>query len=178
MTLKPYESIEEVITDRIEWAISQLASLVARARREGWLAGAEMTENVSIVERRIASRISGTSPGIAPMQVLAERLGLADAQLDLLWLLAAIELSPRVARLAQAFGSSDCPELSVQLVGEIVPISGAALDALERLVLVEVSADHQLPRHRRQLRVNDRVLELARGELRLDHELAFDAREN
>ena len=112
---------------------------------------------------------------VAPFGLLAKRLELTGQEVDALWLLACCELDPAVARLANAVAGS---ELSVMVWMRLVEIAtGAALraeqlDRLVELVLVETTHDPRTPASRRSIRINDRVLELARGEVRLDRELA------
>jgi ATP-dependent 26S proteasome regulatory subunit len=124
---------------------------------------------VDAVEAAIEERsaVSQRDVEIFAMRWLSTRLGLSRAQELALWLLACIELSPAVARLAQAFGS----ELSVQILMELVPQSSTELYELSRSGLLESSNDVRLPMHKRPVRANDRVLQLARGEITLDREL-------
>ncbi len=168
----PYGSALEVIADKTRWTIATLDRLVQRGREEGWLAGTPIAVAVDPddVARACAARMPA-SWRAAPMQWLATRLGLDAEQLDALWLLASIELSPAAARLAQVFGSSDCLDLTLQVLQQLVPITNAQLESLHGLALIEMSTDVRLPHHRRAVRVNDRVLDLARGELALDREL-------
>src|SRR5690606_37162351 len=91
---------------------------------------------------------------------------------DALWLLACVELDPGVARLAQAFGVADCPDLSVQILRRLLPLTADDLDRLAQLGLIEIASQPKLPSHRRYVRAADRVAELANGELRLDPEVA------
>jgi len=174
--MTPYRSTAETLTDRIRWATACLVRLVNEGRGAGWLEGSPIATAVDQAELHAAidARIAITPAdlGVAPMQWLAARLGLSAAELDLLWLLACIELDPGVARLAQAFGTPACPDLSVQIVQRMVAMESRQLDALERLGLIEVTVDPRIPHHRRPVRINDRVIEIARGELHLDHDLA------
>ncbi|HEY5922168.1 MAG TPA: ATP-binding protein [Kofleriaceae bacterium] len=111
------------------------------------------------------------------MQLLASRLELSTAELDTLWLLACIELEPMVACVAQQLLVMNTNTLTVQLLERLVALGGEPFDSkaiarLTQLGLVETSTDSQLPLFRRPIRVSDRVLALARGELGLDDELA------
>ena len=170
-----YGSAIETVNDRLRWSTACIVRLVNEGRVAGWLEGAPIAAaaKAGTLRTEIDLRIAATPPdlSIAPMQWLAVRLGLSDSELDLLWLLTAIELDPGVARLAQVFGSSACPDLSVQIIQRLLAIESKQLDSLEQLGLIEVSMDPRIPQHRRPVRVNDRVVEIARGELRLDHEL-------
>jgi hypothetical protein len=171
---KPYRSVAEVIEDRARWTIAKLAKLVQRGRADGWIEGAPAATagvDAEVVVAVIEARTVKSTHAVVPMQWLAGRLGLASQELDVLWLLASIELSPAAARLAQVFGSAEAPDLTIQILQQLIGITNARLDALYGLGLIEMSCDTRLPHHRRAVRVNDRVIELARGELELDREL-------
>jgi hypothetical protein len=115
---------------------------------------------------------------VTPLEWLGVRLEVSRAELDALWLLACCELDPGVARLAQAFATSDCPDLAVLAWQQLIEIAtgrgleAAQIERLAELALIETTFDVRAPLQRRWVRVNDRVLELARGELRLDREVA------
>src|SRR2546421_13050739 len=53
-----------------------------------------------------------------------------------------------------------------------VPLRGASLDLLQRLVLVETSVDPLVSQTRRAVRASDRVIALACGDVHLDPEIA------
>jgi predicted nucleic acid-binding protein len=171
----PYTSTAEVLSERIRWAIACIARVVNEGRAAGWLEGAPIATAAnehdvhSAIDARIA--VSPRDLRVAPMEWLAARLGLTALEVDLLWLFACVELDPGVARLAQVFGSAACPDLSVQIAQRLVALEGSQLDSLERFGLVEVVSDPRIPHHRRPIRINDRVIEVVRGELRLDPEL-------
>jgi hypothetical protein len=61
--------------------------------------------------------------------------GGGDEHLANVWLLACVEIDPAVARLAPTFGVAECPDLSVQLVRRMLPLSADALDHLRKLAL-------------------------------------------
>jgi hypothetical protein len=172
--IEPYTSPSAVLADRVRWSVATLDRLVQRGRAEGWLQGdaREVAVAPEAVAAEIAARLDGVPWAIAPMHWLAERLGLAGSELDLLWLLATMELAPAVARLARAFGSHDRSELDVQIALELVPVPMRTLDRLQRLSLIELADDPKLPLPHRGIRIHDRVLELVRGEIDLDRELA------
>ncbi len=154
----------ENLRARIEWARSRLATLLDLGRREGWLKG----EPIDLV----------TNPVIAhdePMQRLM-KLGIASRQIDLLWLLACVELDPSLSRAVQAVVSPGMQELNPQLIEALGmvdddPLDAGELDDLVRLGLVEMTHGHHVPVFRRALRASDRVLDLARGTWALDREV-------
>ena len=170
-----YKHVGALIEDRIRWSIALLEDLVQRGRRQGWLEGDPSASDLehSEVKRTIQARCSVTplDPTLQPMQWLAVRLQLEDTQLDALWLLAAIELSPAVAKFADAFGGPSSVGLTVQLLHQLLPLHEGHLDALARWALIELPRDPAIPLSRRQLRINDRVVALLRGELELDLEI-------
>ncbi|CAN5732925.1 hypothetical protein BH11MYX3_BH11MYX3_19040 [soil metagenome] len=174
-TATPYATSTQIISDRVRWANACLFDLVNKGRAAGWLEGAPIAANEPAHEIRaaIGDRIAVTARdvGVAPMEWLGARLGLAAPELELLWLLVCIELEPGVARLAQVFGAPGCPDLSVQIAQQLLVIDAAGLETLAGLGLIELTTDPQLPQHRRAIRIHDRVLEIARGELRLAAEL-------
>jgi predicted ABC-type ATPase len=170
--LTPYSSSSELIADKVRWSIATLDRLVQRGRSEGWLDGSPVAAtDPEDLAREILARLAVTSWAVAPMQWLAARLGLGETELDALWLLTCIELSPAAARLAQVFATTACLDLTVQILMELVPISSKQLESLQAFGLIELSSDVRVPHHRRGVRANDRVIELARGELELDREL-------
>ncbi len=170
-----YATVADVIDDRIQWSIALLDDLVQRGRSEGWLEGDVCTSGLDHREaaRQICERCSQTPPDplLLPMQWLAIRMQLDGVQAEVLWLLAAIELSPAVTRLVDAFGSPSSPGLTVQLLHQLFPLRQGHLDALDRLALIELSSDPSVPHSRRRVRINDRVLSLLQGELDIDREL-------
>ncbi|MBL0212544.1 MAG: ATP-binding protein [Myxococcales bacterium] len=175
-TTTPYGNSAEIKSDRIGWTRAALIELVNEGRAAGWIEGPPIEGKASAASVRaaIALRMAGVQATVrvAPLEWLGERLALGATEVELLWLLACLELDPGVARLAQLFGSSGCPELGLQLVQHLVPVALDGLAALERLALIERTNDARVPQHRRAIRINDRVLELVRGELRVDPELA------
>jgi len=168
-----YESSQEVLADRVRWAVALLARLVQRGRVEGWLDGevaAGELPDPEAIAARSAERLVATpqDPAILTMQWLATRLRLSAPELDALWLLACVELAPAATRLAASLGA----EVSVQTLAQAVAVRGGELDRLSARGLVELATDARLPQHRRWVRASDRVVDLARGELGLDRELA------
>lgn len=167
-----YEIGTEVIADRIRWAMAMLSSHVQRARREGWLEGdtVELMIDPDELGRAICERTDRTrlDPLLQPMRWLAIRLNLDDVQVEALWLLAAIELSPAVTRLAEELGAAS---LTVQTLLQLIPLTQSDLVRLSRLALVEFQPDPSIPRSRRPIRASDRLLTLLQGELELDLEL-------
>lgn len=172
---KPYTTIHELIADRVHWAVASLHGLVQDGRKEGWLAGEPTSERVDLdaVSKQITTRLeaSHATPQLLPLRLLDARLELNTAQRDLLWLLAAIEISPAAACIASAFASDSTPELNVQIVQQLVPLTTRELEELQQLGLVELVVDPDRSLQRRTVRIHDRVLELLRGELSLDRDL-------
>ncbi len=174
----PYTNASEVLADRIVWATATLGKLLDEAVRRGWITGsvgldAGQRSAASDLRNRIGERLASTTREvrIVPFEWMRYRLGLSEVQSDALWLLACVEIDPGVARLAHAFGVADCPDLSVQIVRRLLPLTSDDLDRLSRSGLIETGAPAR-PSHRRSIRVADRVLELARGELRLAPDVA------
>ena len=179
MTADSYASAGDVLEDRIRWATARLRELLVHARQRGWVeadptAPALDGPSADGLRAAIDERLTGTGLDVrtVPLEWLRLRLGLAPLELDALWLLAAIELDPGVARLAHAFGLDSCPGLSIQLLRRLLPLGFAEIDELARLGLVERATDHRVPGHLRFIRAADRIAELAAGELRLDPEVA------
>jgi hypothetical protein len=161
---------ENELQSRIAWSMSRLGILVNLGRRAQWLEG----------EPAEFDPIERPSGATGPMKRLAI-LGVSERQIDLLWLLACVELDPGLARATQALVSPGMHELNFQILDALASTTGgrlteAELDHLVRLGLVETTFGHQVPLYRRALRVSDRVLELARGTWALDREVARLAR--
>jgi hypothetical protein len=151
---------------RIGWSLAKLGALVNAGRATGWLPG-------DAVEARDADAILTDLVEDSAMASLREQLELSETELDTLWLLACIEIEPQVARAAQMLMSSGMHELSAQIVARLVgDDDGEMFDRLAQLALIETTADPRLPMYRRAVRVNDRVIDLARGKLALDREVA------
>lgn len=178
MTAPPYASAADVALDRMRWSAAVFTALVHRGRREGWLAGTAQPNDAlpdpAVMRAAIDARIVASTHDAAalPMQWLAVRLDLDDRALDLLWLLAMVEMSPAITRLARAVATGPSADLTVQIAQQLIPVTRADVAALAELGLVEVSADPKLGAHQRWLRASDRVLDLARGEVALDQEIA------
>ena len=110
------------------------------------------------------------------MSWLAARLGLSPVELDLLWLLAAIELDPRTARLADVFGGATHRRtLTTQIVRRLIAVTSADLEHLRDLALIEIDLSPGVPQQQRSIRVVDRVIDLARGEVALSGDLRMIA---
>ncbi|MBA3460820.1 MAG: ATP-binding protein [Deltaproteobacteria bacterium] len=175
MNKTPYRMSAEIMSDRVAWALAALVGLLNEGRTSGWIDGAPVQTGPShaVLRAVIAERIAETpnDQRLTPLEWMSARLGLHSTELDALWLLACAELEPSVARLVQVFGSPGCPDLSVQILQRLVPIESDRLASLQLLGLIELNVDARVPQHRRPIRINDRVLEIVRGELRLDPEL-------
>ena len=152
---------------RKAWALARIGELVAVGREAGWLRG-------DAVEVDDSDQILADAGDLeTPMRLLAERLELSEVDVDVLWLLAGLELDPQLAKAAHVLMSSGMHELSAQIVARLVgDDDGELFDRLAQLALIETTADPRLPMYRRAVRVNDRVLDLARGKLALDREVA------
>lgn len=108
------------------------------------------------------------------MHALATGLALTKFESDVLWLLVCIELEPRVARATQLLGA---PELNAQLLERLVTqgqtIEADIFERLRRFALIESSTG---PASRRTIRVDEQVIDLARGRLALDRQICGFAR--
>jgi ATPase family associated with various cellular activities (AAA) len=163
------------LEERKTWTLARLAGLVTVGRIQGWIPEDRALPTTDAVRtdavRTDAVRTRPTGDPITPMQRLARQLELSDPALDVLWLLACIEIEPSVARAAQLLVSPGMHELSAQMVERLVDADGDVLDRLSRLELIELVAERRVPHHRRPLRANDRVIDLVRGRVDLDREL-------
>jgi hypothetical protein len=163
------EAKTDELQGRAQWALALITELVKLGRAEGWLSGGLLNVHVDSDALLRARNESSESP----MDLLATRLGLSEPELDLLWLLACIELDPHVSSAAQLLMAPGMMELSAQLIERLVG-RGEALrsDIVERLdSFALVQFDPRLPLNRRPVRVQQRILDLARGQLRLDRRL-------
>ncbi|HEY4182343.1 MAG TPA: ATP-binding protein [Kofleriaceae bacterium] len=172
-TASCYARPSEILADRVAWALATLATHINAARLAGWLDGAPLSLATSpdVLRAEIRNRLESSSTASVSLDWLGVRLGLTEAEADLLWLLAVIEIDPRAAKLSDAFGSSACAGLNVQVVQQMMKIGSAQLASLDHWGLIEMTSDPRLPLHRRSLRANDRVLDIARGDLQLDSEI-------
>ena len=180
MTDARYACSDDLLNDRIRWTRAAMATLIAAGRTAGWIDGDAATphgDDAAVLARSIAARIATSSCDVPtmPLEWAAARLGLSSNELDALWLLVCCELDPGLSRLVQVVTGGG--EVSVQawrLLARAagVPLPESAMEILQRLVLIELTSDPRVSQQRRPVRASDRVLELARGEARLDPELA------
>ncbi|HEX4450511.1 MAG TPA: ATP-binding protein [Kofleriaceae bacterium] len=174
-----YTSAAAVFDDRVRWSAALLGELLYEARTSGWVEGtstpppASSTAARTLIRERLAATLIDVT--VLPIEWLRIRLHLDEPQCDGLWLLICVELDFSLARVAQLFGSADCPDVNVHVWQRLVAISDSGVERLRRLGLIETSSDERVPRHRRRVRAADRVLELVRGELRLDPAVAHFA---
>ena len=152
---------------RIRWTLARIAELMNEGRGNGWLAGAPIPIGVDSSQLLAAARIAAEH---TPMTILGRRLALSATELDVLWLLACVELDPAAACAAHQLLIGNTNTITVQLLDRLMAIGGEAvpntvLRDLTHLVLVETTNDPSLPLFRRPIRVSDRVLALVRGEL-------------
>jgi hypothetical protein len=154
---------------RCRWSLALIAELVAAGRRLGWLPG----EPCPVVDSDVMLASANVTGSETPMRLLAARLDLTNVEVDLLWLLACIELDPNVATAAQHLVSAGMNELSAQLIERLVgrgePLGDDVFERLDRFALVHT--DSRLALNRRPVRVHHRVIDLTRGQLRLDRGL-------
>jgi hypothetical protein len=154
---------------RCQWSLALIAEAVNAARESGWWPGEEVTTvDTDVMRARAVASASDTA-----MRLVATRLGLTAVEVDLLWLLACIELDPHVASAAQLLVVQGMNELSAQIAERVVgrgeTLDGDVLERLERFALLH--GDARLPLNRRPLRLHQRTVDLARGHLRLDRNL-------
>src|SRR6266496_832024 len=83
---------------RTEWALALIGELVNAGRKASWLTGKPFAGSGDAIS--VVALASPASPPKSAMRLLATRLQLSNAEIDLLWLLACIELDPCVARAA------------------------------------------------------------------------------
>ncbi len=159
---------EVELTQRKLWSLARIAELVNQGRNEGWLSGQEMIGAPPSAEV--------APPHGAVSELLISRLDLIDAEVEALWLLACVELDPRVACAAAQLFVLHANTVTVQILERLVALGDDRLDdrsisQLSRLGLVEIAADHHVPLFRRAVRASDRVLAIIRGDLSVDAEL-------
>ncbi len=157
---------DAILEARKDWALAKLAAVVNAGRRARWLPGDPVEGPSEDAARAALSDEAGSA-----MAVLEERFELGREEIDLLWLLACIEIDPALSRAAQFLMPSGMTELSAQIVGVMFGGAVRALDALAALGLIEACTDPGLPWPRRPVRVDDRVLDLVRGRLALSRDL-------
>ena len=159
---------------RKAWTLAKLGEIANRGRREGWLAGIPL-DKVPDAEELLARARGIHASRPTPMQLLAARMQLSETEVDVLWLLACLELEPMLSAAAQALAAPGAHELNAQVVsllaGEAGRFGRAEADRLATLGLIETTIDPRVPMWRRAIRAHDRVVELATGTFALDHEL-------
>ncbi len=148
---------------RKAWALATLGIAINEARAIGGLPGEQLEVADPAGFRERADRATGTA-----MQQLAAALELTPAAVDLLWLLACIEVEPILAGAAQVLFGAGMHQVSVQTAERLVAVDAEERECLERLELIEIAGDARQPMYRRAIRVTDRVLAIARGARALD----------
>ena len=85
---------------RRNWALARIAETLGRARTEGWIdgKGALPTVNPAVI---LAAGEQQLGSERTPMRALQSGLGLGAIEMDVLWMLAGIELDPTMSRAAQ-----------------------------------------------------------------------------
>jgi len=164
---------------RKTWALARLGELVNAGRAEGWLSSEARVETAD--SERLLATIDAKIVGESPMRLLRRRLDLSTIEMNVLWLLVAIELEPVLARGAQTLASPGMHELNAQILERLAANDDAASDGdvfgrLAGFGLIETDLDPRVPLYRRPVRPNDRVIALARGQLSLDEEVTRLAR--
>ncbi len=149
---------------RRRWTLTKLGRLINLGRSEGWLPG-EIIDGVADPNEFDVADVT------SPLAVLASRVGLSNAELETLWILACTELFPDVAAGSQVLAAHGVHELNAQVIELLTGVDEIGLGKLARHGLIETPDDRRLPRFRRPVRASDRVLELARGRMDLDPRL-------
>ncbi len=151
------------LQNRSSWALARISALVNEGRSSGWLSGSPFAQP------DLALLLGDLVPHAKPMRLLAERLSLGAHELDVLWMLACIELEPQVARATQLLGT---PELNAQLLERAITqglaIENDLFERLQQLALIEMTDG---PSYRRIVRLDERVIDLVRGRLEIDRKL-------
>jgi len=152
---------------RIRWTEVAFKRLISRARAEGWgPPGSDAPASEVEVD------------GAGAFEVLRQRLGLTELDIDALWLLACYELDTVLGLLASSLRTSEVADLTVSSWFRLVECATgrvprmSMVEALDELGLIETTWDPQLPAHRRCVRASDQVVELARAGLTLDREVS------
>ena len=155
---------------RISWTLARIGEVVNAGRDAGWLSG----QVVAVPDSD--SCLDGLSKSEStPMDLFCARLELRPLEVDLLWLLACIELDPQVSHAAALLMHAGTHELSAQILERLVARSGVLepemFERLHRLAIIETDFDPRVPFYRRPVRVQDRVVDIARGVFGLDRAL-------
>src|ERR1041385_5140606 len=82
---------------RISWTLARIGEVANQGRDEGWLHGRATNPIDSDACRDLVDVEAETA-----MRTAVSRLGLSEVELDVLWLLACVELEPHAAHAAQA----------------------------------------------------------------------------
>ena len=135
---------------RQNWAMARTARLVTLGREQGWIDGRSEVPEVNAQAILVAGerQLVGFA---TPMRALQRGLVLTAVEMDVLWMLAGIELDPRMSRAALMLVPHGSTGLSVQVLERLVAddpddvVDGGMLDRLVRFGLVELNADPRLP---------------------------------
>ncbi len=163
MTDLGYQTSLAFQLDRTELALAQLEAL-----------SASNDESVTVVRQRIITALRASGRGLPRAAVVASRLGLTEAEEDVLWLAALAELDPEVrTELAKVSPGELTAELARKVVYRRNPASavrdlrvGAPLERFGLLALPDAYAS--LPPSKRVLRPTDRAIALLLGDEEID----------
>lgn len=98
------------------WTLARLGEFINGAREAGWVV-VDPIDTVS--DPGIFKTKANGLVGDTPMRVLQARLGLSAVEMDVLWLLACIELEPALAGAAQLLVARGMHELNAQVLIKI-----------------------------------------------------------
>ncbi len=161
------------LSARSNWALARIAAAINAGRQARWLNDGE---NLPIGHGEAALAESDARIGhvVSPMRALMRGLALGSKEMDLLWMLACVELEPRLTRAVQSLQMPDATSISMQIAERLVlddtDVEGGRF-LFDRLLdngLLDVIGGAREVLSCRQVRASDRVIELARGVMELD----------
>lgn len=151
----------------------------AAEQLQHWMTGhiGELPPELAVHEQQIAERVRASN--LFPLVQLFERFALTADERLTLWILIAHSLCPIARNLLRSLSTEDTLEPTTDVIHRVVlgiRFDREVLDpdgALVRFELVErTDREAHAPEHRRTWKISRRVLDLVRGELELDRDLA------
>lgn len=131
MTNAGYQDIQQIIEDRSRWA----------RRSFEQLADCHPRETAAMVRSEIAERLAQSPAGISPLDDMARKLGLAECEVDLLWLLAVCECDRALAAIMRQGQNQHRPAVPATVAMQLLRVARTDGAVVEKSTIRRMYAD-------------------------------------